>query len=429
MSHSPRSRSAPRMLKKEFSFWVAVFFLAVFFSVGNDMSQPFQSSEIKFAFSSESGLPIVPASCESGVSHYSFVYNSVSTTECSCPAGTTFSSSPSPTCVPNIPGPVTNFSGSSPSPGTTATLTWSAVSGATYYAVRADSAPNSWSGTCTTINPGDQCLNVNGTSHAWSTTAGCSYTAWVHACNASGCGTQSTLSFTCTAPSCTGTVPLNATLCANDCSGLSADTPRTVVTACGAPKGEYTCDTGYAKSGNTCPACTVGSQCQCSAGQLWSGSSCVSCSVGQQCWCPAGQHWNGSACQANCVDSYFCQGNNLMHQDTSCNSTVSLICSYGCSAGACIVPDPEITLSVTPLLLQKGETAQVVWSTNDMSSCTVTSTNGASWSGLSGSQTSPAIQMQTIITVRCTSVLDTTISQSATVNIIPIFCEPGNPQC
>jgi hypothetical protein len=148
--------------------------------------------------------------------------------------------------------------------------------------------------------------------------------------------------------------------------------------------------------------------------------------------CPVGQFWNGSACQANCADTFIClDSSTRAHQNTNCTTDSPVACTYGCSGGACNPPTPTITVEVTPLLVRKGETVQVVWSTENMSSCTVTSNNGASWSGLSGSQTSPAIQQSgTVFTVRCTSVYSTTITDaSEPVNIIPVFCEPGVDNC
>ncbi|MBI2579956.1 MAG: Ig-like domain-containing protein, partial [Candidatus Aenigmarchaeota archaeon] len=52
--------------------------------------------------------------------------------------------------------------------------------------------------------------------------------------------------------SCTGTAPSNSDLCSNDNTGLTINTPVTLVGACGAPKCEYRCVSGYARQGNTC---------------------------------------------------------------------------------------------------------------------------------------------------------------------------------
>jgi hypothetical protein len=189
------------------------------------------------------------------------------------------------------------------------------------------------------------------------------------------------------------------------------------------------CPAGQSFNGTSCVSV-------CPAGQMWNGTSCVSsCTAGQvwngtACACPAGQNWNGSSCVGACADSFFCQGNDLMHQLTSCVNTLSQTCSFGCSSGACN-PQPAATInfSVAPLLVRKGETVQVTWTTTNAASCTVTSTNGASWSGISGTQTSSGIQAQTVFTIRCVSLSGPVVTKTATVNIIPVFCEVGTPGC
>ncbi|MBI2580042.1 MAG: hypothetical protein HYW27_04015, partial [Candidatus Aenigmarchaeota archaeon] len=54
--------------------------------------------------------------------------------------------------------------------------------------------------------------------------------------------------------SCTGVVSQNAQLCPGDNSGLSANTPITLINSdsCSAAKCEYTCVSGYQRNGNTC---------------------------------------------------------------------------------------------------------------------------------------------------------------------------------
>ncbi|MBI2172831.1 MAG: hypothetical protein HYT73_01305 [Candidatus Aenigmarchaeota archaeon] len=59
---------------------------------------------------------------------------------------------------------------------------------------------------------------------------------------------------------CTGTPPQNAQLCSGDNSGLSANTPITLVNSdsCSSSKCEYTCVSGYTKSGDSCVVSTAG---------------------------------------------------------------------------------------------------------------------------------------------------------------------------
>ncbi len=51
---------------------------------------------------------------------------------------------------------------------------------------------------------------------------------------------------------CTGTTPSNATLCSGDDTNLTADTAKTVVSSCGTPKCEYTCNAGYHLENGSC---------------------------------------------------------------------------------------------------------------------------------------------------------------------------------
>ncbi|OGE27668.1 hypothetical protein A2867_03885 [Candidatus Daviesbacteria bacterium RIFCSPHIGHO2_01_FULL_40_11] len=107
------------------------------------------------------------------------------------------------TCTPNpgyvcdsgvcitAPPPPTGLSALCPAPGTPATLSWGAVSGATYYIPSVG---------------GTDLARVNAptTSTNYSTTAGSSYAWGVRACNAAGCSSTTTDSFSCAPPS-----PLN----------------------------------------------------------------------------------------------------------------------------------------------------------------------------------------------------------------------------
>ncbi|MFA6383601.1 MAG: chitobiase/beta-hexosaminidase C-terminal domain-containing protein, partial [Parcubacteria group bacterium] len=53
--------------------------------------------------------------------------------------------------------------------------------------------------------------------------------------------------------SCTGSDPANATLCSGDDTALTADTAKNLVSTCGTPKCEFSCNSGYAlSSGGMC---------------------------------------------------------------------------------------------------------------------------------------------------------------------------------
>jgi len=149
----------------------------------------------------------------------------------------------------------------------------------------------------------------------------------------------------------------------------------------------------------------------------------------------------------SCTPAYFCSGNDLYYRNASCVESLSQSCSYGCSGSACI-PPPSIGftsfsatnisygpftatghLEVKPSLLWSGDTTSVYWNVSNSTSCTVTGTNGDSWSGgFSGSagRTSSPITSQTSYTLSCagfSGAAPSSITETVNVNIIPVFEE------
>lgn len=128
-----------------------------------------------------------------------------------------------------------------------------------------------------------------------------------------------------------------------------------------------------------------------------------------------------------CATGYYCQGNDLYYrelQNNSCQSQFIQTCEYGCSGGSCLLaPAPQATLTASPLLVQRGNTTIVQWSASNVSSCTVTGTNGDSWSGASGNQTTSPITVETTYTLRCTGLDGSILEVERTVSILPVFQE------
>ncbi len=138
-----------------------------------------------------------------------------------------------------------------------------------------------------------------------------------------------------------------------------------------------------------------------------------------------------------CVSQNICNGNNIVD---SCTNAVVQSCTSGtiCSAGACITPPPPGDaafggftghLTAKPALVHAGDTTKVYWNISNVvdSSCSISGGNGDHWSGsaFSGSsgKTTKTITSQTIYTLTCTGVDNSTITETATVNIIPVFQE------
>lgn len=107
------------------------------------------------------------------------------------------------------PAPPASASGSCDA-SLNASMSWSAVPGALSYAVRVDDTSNAWDADCSPLNPGDICEYVVGTSRTWTGASSRSYTAWVHACNASGCSAGVWTESMITCPAQTYAVTYNA---------------------------------------------------------------------------------------------------------------------------------------------------------------------------------------------------------------------------
>ena len=76
--------------------------------------------------------------------------------------------------------------------------------------------------------------------------------------------------------------------------------------------------------------------------------------------------------------------------------------------------------------MKRDFTTLVSWSSQYATACTVSGTNGDSWAGLNGSQTSSPIHAQTTYTLNCTGhqgADPSSVQKKAIVNIAPTFEE------
>lgn len=76
-----------------------------------------------------------------------------------------------------------------------------------------------------------------------------------------------------------------------------------------------------------------------------------------------------------------------------------------------------------PSLVRSGGTSVIKWQSRETSACTVTGTNGDSWEGTAGEKTSGVISTETTYTLTCTAFNGQTVTDQATVTIIPVFQE------
>ncbi len=91
------------------------------------------------------------------------------------------------------------------------------------------------------------------------------------------------------------------------------------------------------------------------------------------------------------------------------------------------MPAPSVvSWTVAPLIVNQGHSTNVSWEVRNVSSCTVSGTNGDSWTGRTGTKVSGAINAQTIFTLHCTALAGSgaaNVTRTATVNIVPVFQE------
>lgn len=364
-----------------------------------DTTPEFSSVEIAFAEQSPSGLAIVPASCPSVPSNPDFPHNTCSG---ACPNGLSISVYPSCACPSNMQ--VTGAACACPA-GTawdgTQCSPYSCPAGQYWLGTHCGCPVNtSWNGSqCISACPsnqilsGSQCVCPSGTS--WN-------------------GSQ------CTATSCPGGQVWSGTNCS--------------------------CPSGTAWNGSQCVSST------CPSGQTWDGAGCV-CPAGTQ-WdgslciatvCPAGYAWNGTSCVAQCILHYYCAGvdrngdgvgDDRWIQNAQCQDSLDRQCAWGCFNGQCLLaPQGFLDIRVTPQLVRRSSLTTVNWQANNVASCTVSENNPLitdSWLGetlgcvgntCSGSHESSMITQQTRYTLNCIGLDGNEYSDTAVVNILPVFIE------
>jgi len=262
-----------------------------------------------------------------------------------------------------------------------------------------------------------------------------------------------TTDYTCTVADVAGNqynYPATLTVNSNSCpAGQHWNGTACVPDNC--PSGQHW-DVVQNKCVSDCPAGQHwnGTQCvpdTCPVGQHWDGTQCVNdnCPIGThwdgtQCVsnsCPLGTHWNGTACVPdNCPANTHWNGTACVPDNcpagTHWNGTQ---CVSNCPVGQhwngtqCVpdVPAPIVVLwKVAPLLVKQGNTVTVSWQVQNVTSCTVRSNNGDSWTGLSDVQISRPINHQTIFTLHCLALSGSgaaDVNRTATVNIVPVFKE------
>ena len=105
------------------------------------------------------------------------------------------------------------------------------------------------------------------------------------------------------------------------------------------------------------------------------------------------------------------------------STTFTVVCSNGGRSSVEVtVLHPVLEITADPIQIRSGRESLITWSATNVDSCNVTGTNGFFATGLSGSQPSNPIILQSIFTLTCENIAGT-LSKNVTVYLIPEFRE------
>lgn len=373
--------------------------------------EAFRSSEVRFADSSVGGLAIVPASCPS---------NPHTAGECSLPE---CSLSVSPTTVNQPSASTLSWSSSYASTFSISSVGSVGASGSTSVAPSSDTT---YTGTVSNANDSNSCsttLVVNSQCTApWGSTVthGNSVTAYQASTvpYGSSCASETrtcndgTLSGTYTYSSCSVNSPANCTL---DGATVAHGESRAFYSTQTAPSGQLC--SSYAES-RTCTNGTL------SGSATYEFASC------------------------GCTSSYSCSDQVIQHTNNQCevsnvNNPPGCVSPAFCSVGSstCLYPPPSFSsdghLTINPQIIFSGNTTQVFWEVNNVSSCSVTATpsNGVYWSGASAGcdgtscyagasgKTTGVINAPTTFALSCSGLDGSSVYEEESIILNPVFQE------
>jgi hypothetical protein len=142
-----------------------------------------------------------------------------------------------------------------------------------------------------------------------------------------------------------------------------------------------------------------------------------------------------------CTPTYSCSGQTIQYTNSSCqvSNVTTCVAPDFCSpnSSSCLVPSITLVptgnytgaLQISPNIVHPGNSVQVHWNVTDAQSCTVTGSNGDSWSGLSSpnnGETSAPIVSQITYTLSCqgySGAAPPSIVDQEDVTITPTFKE------
>lgn len=129
------------------------------------------------------------------------------------------------------------------------------------------------------------------------------------------------------------------------------------------------------------------------------------------------------AANNTCNPQNKCEGLEVHKIAADCTDTFVESCTFGCANSMCLPPPPTADLTVVPTVVQANSKTQITWGSTNAQSCNLSSTNGDMGSGTKGSQSSNSIVNSVTYTLTCIGADFSTIKQTATVQLAPVFHE------
>ena len=174
------------------------------------------------------------------------------------------------------------------------------------------------------------------------------------------------------------------------------------------------------------------------------GTTCASVSQTRTCTngiLSGSSSYQYGSCSCAVSSTYSCSGQTIQRADTNaaCTTTTTntTTCTSPafCSSGSatCLYPPPSFTqsgsntghLQVHPQLVRRGGAANIFWNVDNVTDCTVTSPIDfftGKTSGPFGQRSKPIFQ-QTVFTLSCAELDGSTIHETATAGVAPVFQE------
>lgn len=140
----------------------------------------------------------------------------------------------------------------------------------------------------------------------------------------------------------------------------------------------------------------------------------------------------------SCTPFFSCLNNDVIYVNGSCEVSTYAACTAPmfCTPGitSCQYPAPAFNadstngtsghLQAKPLIVPAGAPSKLYWNISYVSGCTVSGTNGDSWTGVSSGatgKTTKGITQRTTFHLACTGLDSSAVDENTDINIVPIF--------